>query len=109
MVADNFIIWGWMDYAAHRDEVLAHFAVVAAASREEPGCLDYVACADPEHNGRIVVFERWKSEDDLAAHFRMPYIAAFREAIADYPRTGRDLHRYFVDGEEEFTSSSRAS
>jgi len=108
-MADEFIIAGWLDYGPHRDHVLGHFAVVAAASRDEPGCLGYAVSADPEHDGRIVVFERWAGEDDLIAHFKTPHIAAFRQAVKPYPRSGRDLRRYFVDRSEEFRSLSGAA
>jgi quinol monooxygenase YgiN len=108
-MAEQFIITGWLDYGAGRDQVLGHFITVAAASREEPGCLDYVVCADPEHSGRIVVFERWAGQQDLVAHFTTAHIAAFREAVKPYPRSGRNLHRYFVAREEEFQSSSAAA
>lgn len=105
-MAEEFIIAGWLDYGQHRDEVLKHFGVCAAASRSEPGCLDYVVTADPDEAGRVVVFERWTSEDDLADHFRTLHIAAFRSAVAPYPRVGRNLHRYFVSRSEQFESSS---
>ena len=77
-MAEEFIIAGWLDYGPNRDQVLEHFTVVAAASRDEPGCLGYTVCADPEHPGRIVVFERWdrrgRSRRALqdAAHRRVP-------------------------------------
>jgi quinol monooxygenase YgiN len=108
-MAEEFIIAGWLDYGSSRDQVLEHFAVVAAASRAEPGCLDYTVCADPENSGRVVVFERWITEDDLIEHFKTPHIATFREAIKPYPRSGRNLHRYFVARGEEFQSSSGAA
>jgi quinol monooxygenase YgiN len=105
-MAEEFIIAGWMDYGPHRDEVLKHFTLCAQASREEPGCLDYVVTADPGETGRVVVFERWTSEDDLVAHFRTPHIAEFRAAVAPYARVDRDLRRYFVARSEPFQSSS---
>ncbi len=108
-MAEEFIIAGWLDYGPNRDQVLEHFTVVAAASRDEPGCLGYTVCADPENPGRVVVFERWSSEDDLIAHFKTPHIATFRESITPYPRSGRDLRRYFVARSEEFASSSVAA
>jgi len=108
-MAEEFIIAGWLDYGPNRDQVLEHFAVVAAASRDEPGCLDYTVCADPEHPGRVVVFEQWISEDDLIEHFKTPHIATFRQAIKPYPRSGRSLHRYFVAHSEEFQSLSGAA
>ena len=108
-MAEEFIIAGWLDYGPHRDQVLEHFTVVAASSRDEPGCLDYTVCADPENPGRVVVFERWTSEVDLVEHFKTPHIATFRESIKPYPRSGRNLRRYFVARSEEFQSSSGAA
>jgi quinol monooxygenase YgiN len=108
-MAEEFIIAGWLDYGPSRDKVLEHFAAVASASRGEPGCLDYTVCADPENPGRVVVFERWADEDDLIAHFKTPHIAAFRDAVKPYPRSGRNLHRYFVAHSEEFQSLSGAA
>jgi quinol monooxygenase YgiN len=108
-MAEEFIIAGWLDYGPNRDKVLEQFTVCAAASRGEPGCLDYTVCADPENPGRVVVFERWAGEDDLIAHFKTPHIAEFREAVKPYPRSGRYLHRYFVDRSEEFQSLTGAA
>ncbi len=105
-MAEEFIIAGWLDYGANRDKVLEHFATCAVHSREEPGCLDYTVCADPHEDGRIVVFERWVSENDLAEHFTTPHIAQFRSAIAPYERVGRSLHRYFIAHGEVFESAS---
>jgi len=105
-MAEEFIIAGWMDYGAHRDQVLHHFTVCAAASRGEPGCLDYTVSADPEHPGRVLVFERWAGQEHLAAHFSTAHIAAFRAAVEPYKRAGRSLHRYFVSRAEEVRSSS---
>jgi quinol monooxygenase YgiN len=107
-MTDEFIIAGWFDYGKHRDAVLEHFAVCAAASRDEDGCLDYVASADPAHPGRLVVFERWESDEHLAAHFATPHIAAFRDAVAGYPRAAKDVRRFFVSHSEVFQSSSVA-
>jgi quinol monooxygenase YgiN len=108
-MSEEFIIWGWMDYGPNRDQVLSHFVDVAVASREEPGCLDYTVTADAANDGRLVVFERWASADELAAHFDTPHIAEFRQAIAGYPRVDRALHRYFVSRSEEFTTSAKPS
>lgn len=104
----GFIIAGWLDYGVHRDAVLKHFTVCAAASRTEPGCLDYVVCADPEFAGRVIVFERWSTNEDLVEHFRTPHIADFRAAVAAYPRVGRDLRRHFVVRSEQFSSATVA-
>ncbi|HEU5265555.1 MAG TPA: putative quinol monooxygenase [Jatrophihabitans sp.] len=104
-MAEEFIIAGWMDYGENRDKVLEHFAVCAEHSRAETGCLDYDVAADASSAGRILVFERWQSEPDLAEHFRMPHIAEFRQAIAPYQRLDRSIRRYFIARSEEFQSA----
>jgi quinol monooxygenase YgiN len=38
---------------------------VMAAARAAPGCLDFALSADLLEAGRINVFERWESEDEL--------------------------------------------
>ena len=104
-MAEEFVIVGWMDYGVNRDAVLAAFLECARASREEAGCLDYWVTADAENAGRLYVFERWVSEEALAEHFGTPHIETFRDAVADYPRSGRELRRYFVSRGEEFSTS----
>lgn len=104
-MAGEFVIKGWMDYGENRDVVLAAFVECARASRDEPGCLDYWVAADPDDPGRLYVYEQWSSEAELAAHFRTEHIARFRTAIDGYARSGRELHRIFVDRSEPFSSS----
>lgn len=96
------IIAGWMDYSVHRDEVLTHTLTVGAATRAEPGCLDYVMSADPVDPGRIQVFERWSSREALDRHLATQHVKEFREAIADLPRTGRSLTRFVIESAESF-------
>ena len=37
-------------------------------SRAEQGCLEYTFAADPLDSGRVVLFERWESQEALDAH-----------------------------------------
>lgn len=37
-------------------------------SRAEPGCLEYTYSADPIEPGRVVLFERWESQEALDSH-----------------------------------------
>jgi quinol monooxygenase YgiN len=48
-----------------RDAYLEGCVGVVAAAREAPGCLDFALSADLLEAGRINVFERWESEEDL--------------------------------------------
>ena len=38
------------------------------ASRAESGCQEYTFCADPIDPERVVLIERWASQQDLDAH-----------------------------------------
>jgi quinol monooxygenase YgiN len=51
-----------------RDEFLRERGELMARSRAEAGCLEYVFSADPLEKGRVVLLERWASQDDLDAH-----------------------------------------
>ena len=51
-----------------RDEFLASRVDVMRASRAEPGCIEYTFSADPLDPRRVVLFERWESQDALDAH-----------------------------------------
>jgi quinol monooxygenase YgiN len=48
-------------FIASRDEMMR-------TSRGEPGCLEYVFCADPIEPSRVVLFERWESQEALDDH-----------------------------------------
>ncbi len=41
-------------------------------SRAERGCLEYTFSADPLDPGRVVLYERWASQEDLDAHLAVP-------------------------------------
>lgn len=50
-----------------RDEYVASFVDFLRRARTAPGCLDVVISADPVDPGRVNVFERWESEEQLRA------------------------------------------
>lgn len=61
------------------DEVLAGLAELAAHTHAEEGCHTYAIHRGSDDPDRIVLVERWRSRDDLDAHFRRPYVAAVGE------------------------------
>lgn len=70
-------------------------------SRAEPGCLEYVLGADPVDPGRVVLFERWASQEHLDAH-----IAALQARPADGPDVqpkAMTIKVYDVTGERPLT------
>lgn len=52
---------------ADRDAYVADCAAVVAQARSAPGCLDFALTADTLDPARVNVYERWESDDDLAA------------------------------------------
>lgn len=38
------------------------------ATRSEPGCVEYTFSADAVEPGRVRLFERWETKDDLGTH-----------------------------------------
>ena len=54
---------------------------VAAASRQEPGCLGYQLCQDTEAEDSFVFVEEWESEQALQEHFATTHIAEFMASI----------------------------
>ena len=54
---------------------------VAAASNEEEGCISYVIHVDKNDATRIVVVERWASQEALDHHFTLPHVAKVTESM----------------------------
>ncbi len=56
--------------AALREQFLGQRAESMRISRAEPGNLEYVFAADPIEADRVILSERWETQDDLTAHLR---------------------------------------
>lgn len=62
------IVAGWLEVdPGARKAYLDTCREVLEQARAAPGCLDFVLSADPLAAGRINVFERWESDEELAA------------------------------------------
>jgi quinol monooxygenase YgiN len=89
------IIAGTVDVdPAQRDAALEAGKPHMEATRGFRGCLDYVWSADLLTPGRIYVFERWESDETLAAHFEGPYYVAMRDTVAAHGLRGADVLKY---------------
>lgn len=53
---------------SQREQFLAGRHAMMHTSRAEQGCLEYTFAADPLDSGRVVLFERWESQEALDAH-----------------------------------------
>ncbi len=62
---------------ADRADVLASLAEVTAASRRDPGCVEYWWAEDLEASDTFRFFECWESQEMLDAHLAQPHETAF--------------------------------
>ena len=80
---------------ADRDRYLAAVEGVTKLARAAGGCLAFVPAADPLVEGRINIYERWESDEELEA---------FRNAGGPEIETpeilGGDVRRYRISAVE---------
>lgn len=53
------------------------------ASRKEPGCLEFAFSRDLEDPNCLRFFERWQSDEALAAHLAGPAVAATNAVLPE--------------------------
>ena len=95
------IIAGTVDVdPEQRDAALIAGKPHMEATRAWKGCVDYTWSADALTPGRIYVYERWESQDDLASHFEGPHYLAMRNTIAAYGLRGADVLKYQIGRSE---------
>lgn len=69
---------------------------VAEATRAEPGCFSYRFYADLEDPNRFFIFEEWRDEAALTAHFGMPHMTTFLENVPGLIAAPPEIVRYEV-------------
>ena len=77
----------------------AAFDTMREATLAEPGCISYQAYADRTDPGSVFVFERWRSQQDLDAHFASPHMAEFGVALSRFGLKSMDVKKYVVSSE----------
>jgi len=81
------------------DRFRPHMAAMMAASRAEDGCIDYNYGDDVTEPGLIHVFERWRDQAALDAHFATGHMARWRAAWPSFGVSDRKLFAYEVASE----------
>lgn len=76
-----------------------HMEAMLAASRAEDGCITYSYAEDVVEPGLIRVFEAWRDQAAIDAHFAAPHMAAWRAAWPGFGVTDRRLSLYEVAAE----------
>jgi quinol monooxygenase YgiN len=82
----------------HRDTYLSGCRAVVEEARQAPGCLDFSVTADLLQADRVVIFERWESQNAVDA-FRGS--GPSEEQIADI--TSASVTEYDVSGARRLT------
>jgi quinol monooxygenase YgiN len=80
-VAELVVIATLVTAAGKADELVASFQLCAEETRLEDGCLAYVLHRDRKDENHFIAVERWRSQDDLDAHMKQPYLAAFMSSL----------------------------
>jgi quinol monooxygenase YgiN len=73
-----------------------HMVDMMTATRAEDGCAAYGYAEDVGEPGLMHVFEVWRDQAALDAHFKTPHMAAWRAAWPDFGVSDRKLFAYEV-------------
>ncbi|HET6970277.1 MAG TPA: putative quinol monooxygenase [Phenylobacterium sp.] len=76
-----------------------HMEKMLAASRAEDGCLTYSYAVDVAEPGLVRIFEAWRDQAAIDAHFQAPHMADWRAAWPQFGVSDRRLSRYEVAAE----------
>ena len=76
-----------------------HMNAMLAASRAEDGCITYSYAEDLAGPGLIRVFEAWRDQAAIEAHFKAPHMATWRAAGLQFGVSDRQLSIYEVAAE----------
>ena len=92
------IVEGWVRAAPKDIQALkVPIAAMIAATKAEPGCLDYAFAVDLLDPGMLRIIERWTNDAALAAHFQTPHMATFNAALAGAQRLGAEVKAYSAE------------
>ncbi len=73
-----------------------HMHAMLDASRAEDGCETYSYGFDAKDQGLVRVFEVWRDQATIEAHFKAPHMAAWRAAGAELGVFERKLSLYEI-------------
>ena len=83
----------------HLPGLKPHMQAMLTASRAEDGCLTYSYGEDVAEPGLIRVFEAWRDQAAIDAHFKAAHMAAWRAAWPAFGVSERRLSAYEIASE----------
>lgn len=78
-----------------------HMLAMLTASRAEDGCQEYSYAEDVAEPGLIRVYEAWRDQAALDAHFQTPHMAVWRSHWPAFGVSDRRLFLYEVASERQ--------
>lgn len=76
-----------------------HMQAMLSASRAEDGCQEYSYAVDVADPGLIRVFETWRDQAALDAHFQTSHMAVWRSHWPEFGVSDRKLSLYEIAAE----------
>ena len=77
-------------------------STMETASREEPGCDDYTFSVELNDPSILRITEKWRSVEDLKAHFETPHMAEFQKTLAANRPASLEVKFYRVEEIQPF-------
>jgi quinol monooxygenase YgiN len=84
---------------ANLDAFKPHMQAMLTASRAEDGCITYSYAEDVAEPGLVRVFEAWRDQAAIDAHFQTAHMAAWRAAWPEFGVSDRRLSIYEIASE----------
>ena len=72
----------------------AQYEAFHAATKGEPGCIDFSLSYDALNETTIYVIERWKSREDLIRHLNTQHVKTWIDVMQDFMATEMDVRIY---------------
>jgi quinol monooxygenase YgiN len=89
------IVAGTLTFDPAKADVLAEgWNKMQKETLAEPGCLAYDYFLSRHEEGVVLVFEKWESEEALAAHVQTPHMAEFGAVMGQIGITKADVKKY---------------
>jgi quinol monooxygenase YgiN len=81
------------------DGLRPHMVAMMTATRAEDGCEAYAYAEDVAEPGLVRIFEVWRDQAALDAHFKTAHMAAWRAAWPGFGVSDRNLKAYEIAAE----------
>src|ERR1700691_5851776 len=93
--------------AERGEEMIRLGQTVAAASREEAGCLNCTLYEDSESENDFVMVEEWEDDEALQRHFKTQHIAEFMAAMPATLVAPPDIRFHTVESTRDLSNVAR--